>query len=159
MPALSAAEVAAFLDEPGHLARIGTVAADGSPSVVPAWFVAEDGLVYVTPRERSAWFTHLRRDPRICISIDEDRLPYRKVTIRGSAEIVHDVGQDDAWRDRYRRIAERYVGPEGADRYLRLTWDEPRALLAVPVGDPTTWRMPRQDEDPTGVWAGRYWHG
>ena len=39
MPKLSVAERDAFLRERGHLARIATLQEDGSPSVVPVWFV------------------------------------------------------------------------------------------------------------------------
>jgi PPOX class probable F420-dependent enzyme len=151
-------EIERFLAEPGHLLRIATVDADGHPFVTPIWFVHEDGRLYVTPRERSAWWQHLQRDPRACVVVDEESLPYRKVIVRGRIEVVHRPGDDDAWRDRYRRIAERYVGPEGADAYLRATWDEPRALLAMPLDAPTTWRMPVEGEAPEGIWATRYYH-
>ena len=158
MPKMSDAEVEAFLDEPGHLLRIATVDADGHPSVTPIWYVHEDGRLLVTPRERSSWWADLQRDPRVCVVVDEDALPYRKVIARGTIEVVHGPGEDDAWRDRYRRIAERYVGPDGADAYLRATWDEPRALLAIGLEGATTWRMPVAGEAPEGIWAARYYH-
>jgi hypothetical protein len=41
MPKLSDHEIAEFLSERGHLARIATVNADGAPSVVPVWFIVE----------------------------------------------------------------------------------------------------------------------
>ena len=41
MPRLTDDEVAAFLDEREHLARIGTVDDDGMPRVLPLWFVVE----------------------------------------------------------------------------------------------------------------------
>ena len=45
MPVMSAAEVAAFLDEPGHLLRLATVDDDGMPRVVPIWFIHHDGEI------------------------------------------------------------------------------------------------------------------
>ena len=71
----------------------------------------------------------------------------------------HPVGDDDAWRDTYRDLAARYVGREGADRYVDATIDEPRALLAVRLAEAsvTTWRMPLRGEDPSGIWAERYY--
>lgn len=160
MPRLSGAEIDEFLAQtPGVPARIGTIDPSGAPSVVPVWFLHRDGSILLTPRARSAWWADLRRDPRICVSIDEDPLPYRKVTVRGSVEVLHPVGDDDAWRDTYRELAARYVGREGADRYVDSTIGEPRALLAVRLDDAqvTTWRMPVRGEDPTGIWAGRYY--
>lgn len=160
MPTLAPSEVISFLTEPGHLVRLATVDASGAPRVVPIWFLYEDGLVYMTPRERSAWWADLQRDPRCAITIDEEALPYRKVVGRGSISVVHAPGADDEWRDLYRRIASRYVGEEGGEAYIQATIAEPRALLAFPL-DPsscTTWRMPLPGEDPKSIWAPRYYH-
>lgn len=160
MPKLIRDEVEAFLAEPGHLVRLATVDADGAPRVVPIWFVFEEDRIWMTPRERSAWWSDLQGDQRVALTVDEDAAPYRKVIHRGTCEIVHRPGEDDAWRDRYRRIACRYVPEDAADAYLTATHDEPRALIALDL-DPatvTTWRMPVSGEDPTGIWARRYYH-
>lgn len=74
---------------------------------------------------------------------------------------VFPLGQDDAWRDVYRRITMRYVPPEWGEAYLADTHDEPRALLGLPLSEAevTTWRMPAlPGEDPLAVWAPRYYH-
>ena len=159
MPRLTQDEQRSFLDEPGHLVRVGTVDADGAPRVVPTWFVHRDGEVLFTPRARSAFLANVRRDPRVGLSVDEEPLPYRKVTVQGAARIVHDLGEDDAWRDLYLAIARRYVAPEAAEAYVRDTADQPRALLAVDLGESrvTTWRMPVPGERATGIWARRYY--
>lgn len=162
MPKLTAGEVEAFLDEPGHLVRIATVDADGMPRAVPTWFIRQGTDVLFTPRARSAFLDNIRRDPRIGITIDEEPLPYRKVAVQARARIVHETGEDDVWRDLYRQIACRYVPAEQAEAYVQGTIDQPRALVAVPL-DPgqgsrvVTWRMPVGDEDPTGIWARRYY--
>ncbi|HVS63538.1 MAG TPA: pyridoxamine 5'-phosphate oxidase family protein, partial [Thermoanaerobaculia bacterium] len=91
----------------------------------PIWFLFEEGAIWFTPRKRSSWFANLQRDPRVALSIDEQPPSYRKV---GRAELVFDLGEDDAWRDRYRSIACRYVSPEAADAYIEDTIDQPRAL-------------------------------
>ena len=158
MPKMSDDEVRTFLGEPGHLVRIGTVDADGMPRVVPTWFVLVDGEVLFTPRGPAAFLANIRRDARIGLSIDEDPLPYRKVTVQGRARIVHEPGHDEVWRDLYRTIAKRYVPAERADAYVDGTIDQPRALIAVPLAGSvvTTWRMPLDDEDQTGIWHRRY---
>lgn len=158
---MSPDEVDAFLGEPGHLVRIGTVDPDGSPLVVPAWFILDKGMLLVTPRERSSWFGNLEVDRRVCFTVDESVAPYRKVVLRGSVRTVFPLGQDDAWRDVYRRITMRYVPPEWGEAYLADTHDEPRALLGLPLSEAkvTTWRMPAlPGEDPLAVWAPRYYH-
>lgn len=159
MPKMSHDEVLAFLAEPGHLVRIGNVDRDGMPRVVPTWFVGVDGEVLFTPRAPAAFLANIRRDARIGLSIDEDALPYRKVTVQGRARIVHEPGADDVWRELYRTIAKRYVPAEAADAYVDGTIDQPRALVAVPLAGSvvTTWRMPVEGEDPTGIWHRRYY--
>ena len=161
MPRLTDDERRAFLDEPGHLLRVGTVDPDGMPSVVPIWFLHHDGALLFTPRARSDWLTHLRENPNVCCTIDEGLPPMRKVVARGRVRLVHDVGADDVWRDIYRRITLRYVPGEFGDAYLADTHDEPRALLALDLAhaEVTTWRMPfGEGEDPLAVWAPRYYH-
>jgi nitroimidazol reductase NimA-like FMN-containing flavoprotein (pyridoxamine 5'-phosphate oxidase superfamily) len=152
--------VAAFLDEPGHLLRLATTDDSGAPSVVPIWFIHDAGRILFTPRERSAWRSHITRDPRVCLLIDEDVHPYRKVVINGTAIEVHSLGDDDRWRDLYRRIVLRYVPEQWGDAYQQDTIDEPRALYAVDLDGAgiTTWRMPVAGEDPLAVWAPRYYH-
>ena len=159
MPRLTDAERDEFLNIPGVLMRVSVVRADGSPLVTPIWFLYEDGAIYFTPREKSEWFACLRRDPRVALCIDEQPLPYRKVIVEGAAELVHDVGEDDAWRDQYRRIAGRYVDPAGAEAYVQNTIDQPRGLFRVPLqgSKVTTWRMPLEGEDGMGIWHDRYY--
>ncbi len=159
MPPMTETERDAFLREPGILMRIATVDASGAPHVTPIWFVYEDEAIYFTPREMSAWRTHLSNDPRVSLCIDEQPLPYRKVLLRGSAQMVHDLGEDDVWRDQYRRIAQRYVPEEQAEDYVQSTIDQPRALFKLPLEDAEvrTWRMPGADEPQHGIWHSRYY--
>ncbi len=159
MPKMNPDEVTAFLDEPGHLLRLGTIDEDGWPRVVPIWFRHVDGEIVFTPRQESVFLANLRADPRVSLSIDEDALPYRKVTIKGTARMVHDIGEDDQWREGYRDIARRYVPEDGVQAYVQGTIDQPRALLAVPLTTSlvSSWRMPLEGEPGTGIWARRYY--
>lgn len=159
MPKLTSAEIDAFLNERGHLARIATVRRDGSPSVVPVWFVYERGKIHITPRKHSEFGLNLRRDPRAAITIDEEAGPYRKVLVEGRVEFLYENGEDDRWRDLYRRIALRYIDEASAEYYITETIDQPRALFAIELAkaNVTTWRMPREGEPYTGIWAKRYY--
>lgn len=159
MPILGSADLYAFLDEPGHLVRIGTVDADGYPRVVPTWFIRVDDDVVFTPRGTSAFLANIRRDGRIGLSIDEEPLPYRKVTVQGDARVLREPGSDDQWRSLYRDIAKRYIAADAADAYVDETIDQPRALIAVSLtaSRVTTWRMPVGEEKATGIWARRYY--
>lgn len=159
MPPLSSSEREDFLQQPGILCRIATIQPGGAPHVTPIWFICEDGAIYLTPRAESAWLGHIRADPRVALAIDDQLAPYRKVTVEGGAELLHDLGEDDAWRDLYRRIARRYVPADGAERYIQETIDQPRALLRVPFegSKVRTWRMPVAGEPYTGIWHKRYY--
>jgi nitroimidazol reductase NimA-like FMN-containing flavoprotein (pyridoxamine 5'-phosphate oxidase superfamily) len=159
MPRLTDSEIQTFLDEPRHLLRIGTVDDSGYPRVVPTWFIRVDDDIVFTPRAPAAFLANIRRDRRVGLSIDEDALPYRKLTIQGDARVVHEPGQDDGWRDLYRRIAKRYIGDRAADDYVDSTIDQPRALIAVSLRSSITssWRMPVANEPGTGIWARRYY--
>ena len=161
MPKLSPADVRSFLSEPGHLARIGTVDADGMPRVLPLWFILHDDAVCFTPRQPAVIWQNLLRDPRVGISIDEAAAPYRKVVLQGVVEVLHPPGEDAAWQPLYRQIAKRYTRDDWADGYVDGTADQPRALCALRLSAPTTrlttWRMPVAGEDPRGIWATRYY--
>lgn len=162
MPGLSDDELTAFLDEPRHLLRLGTLGTDGLPRVVPIWFIHRDDALWFTPRAKSAWLDDLRADAGVCATIDESAGSMRKLVARGRAELVHDLGSDDTWRDMYREIACRYTPEQFADAYITDTIEEPRALYRLDLAgaDVSTWRMPIRDngEDPLAVWGKQYYH-
>lgn len=159
MPRLTRDEREAFLQEKRVIMKIAVVRPDGSPLVTPLWFIHRDGAIWFTPRERAEWFACLREDPRVSLVIDEQPLPYRKVMIDGIAELVHDVGEDDAWRELYRDIARRYVPAKDADAYVDNTINERRGLFRVVLDNAKvrTWRLPVGDEPGEGIWHARYY--
>jgi nitroimidazol reductase NimA-like FMN-containing flavoprotein (pyridoxamine 5'-phosphate oxidase superfamily) len=161
MPKLSDDEMFAFLAEPNHLMRIATVDQDGTPRVVPVWFILEGDRLCFTPREPAVIWQNMLRDPRVGASIDEDELPYRKVTVQGHIEVLYQPGKDRLWQHLYRAIATRYISPDAATAYVDGTDDQPRALCGIDLTAATTrvstWRMPVEREDPRGIWADRYY--
>ena len=160
MPRLTPTELTTFLDERGHLIRVGTVDDDGYPRVLPLWFVRVDRRLLFTPRSTATIWRNIQRDPRVGLTIDESEHPYRKVTVQGSCEVVHPPGDDDEWRDLYRTITGRYTADWFVDEYVDGTDDQPRALCAIDLEASgtrlSTWRMPVAGEDRRGVWAQRY---
>lgn len=159
MPRLTEQERDAFLSTPGILMRIACIRPDGSPLVTPIWFIHHDGSICFTPRAQSEWFGCLKSDPRVALCIDEQDLPYRKVIVEGEAQLIHDLGEDDIWRDLYRRIAGRYVPAEAAEDYVKNTIDQERALYRVDLDSAAikTWRMPLEGEPANGIWHQRYY--
>ena len=81
MTKLSQDEVQQFLSEREHLARIGTVDSDGMPRVLPLWFIIQGDELLFTPRSLAIIWKNIERDPRVGISIDEETMPMRKVSI------------------------------------------------------------------------------
>ena len=159
MPKMTVAERDKFLAAPGLIMNIATVGHDGAPLVTPIWFIHEEGRIWFTPRQHSEWLAHIRNDNRVALSIDDTHIPYRKVVVRGPATLDYEVGNDDLWRDRYRRIAERYIPVDDANAYVDGTDDQPRGLCSVALerAEVRSWRMPVGDEPYHGIWAKRYW--
>lgn len=159
MPVLTSKEREDFLNAPAIMMRIACVRSDGSPLVTPIWFIYHENAIYFTPRAQSEWFACIKKDPRVALCIDEESLPYRKVLAEGEAELIHDLGEDDEWRDLYREIAKRYTPADAAESYVQNTIDQERALYRLPLDSAKvkTWRMPLEKEDPTGIWHQRYY--
>jgi hypothetical protein len=169
MPKLTADEIDRLIARPS-LVRVATVGADGWPMLVPVAYLYIDGEILLTAREKVSWLENIRRDPRVCLTIDENRYPLAKVTIQGEAEIRHEPGEDDLWRDRRLPLdgptppAPRVVHDDGteewsyAEAYHAMTHDEPRALVVVNVAASkvTSWRLPTEGEYVDESWASRY---
>jgi PPOX class probable F420-dependent enzyme len=122
-----------FLAAGRRTGMVATVRADGSPDVVPVWFVIDGGDVVFTCASASVKARNLARDPRAALSADDPVWPCSFVTVRGPAELVtpSDVA---AWTT---RIAARYVDDAAAvgarnaeldDLLVRLT---PASIFAL----------------------------
>jgi nitroimidazol reductase NimA-like FMN-containing flavoprotein (pyridoxamine 5'-phosphate oxidase superfamily) len=60
-----------FRDLP--VVHVATTFADGSPHVVPLWFIWREEGVYVSCRRDSATWRNVERDPRISLAFDTGR--------------------------------------------------------------------------------------
>jgi PPOX class probable F420-dependent enzyme len=81
------------------------------------WFdLDDDGTIVLTTGADSVKGKTLRRDPRVCLCVDDETPPYSFVVIDGVAEISEDPGLLLEWAT---RIAGRYVGAERAEEYGR----------------------------------------
>lgn len=138
---LTREEMDAFLQKP-VVARLATVKSDGAPYVAPVWHSWDGEALWIVPREKSVYVTHLRREPRVCVSIALETAPYTRVTIQGAAEIVEGPvdgqGGSAQWVSVARGMARRYLGEHGPD-YLEPTLDRPRYLVKITPRKITTW--------------------
>ena len=106
-----------FLTEGTRTAKLATTRADGRPHVVPVWFdLDDDGTVVLTTGASSVKGRNLRRDPRVCLCVDDQTPPYSFVVINGIAETTEDPGLLLEWTT---RIAGRYIGAERVEEYGR----------------------------------------
>jgi PPOX class probable F420-dependent enzyme len=103
-----------------------TLNPDGSALQTPIWYLAEDSRIYIRTNSRSAKVGNIRRDPRVSLCAQEERPPYKGVTIKGTA-IVQDERPDLS-----RRMARHYLGAIAGFFYIRL-----RTLREI-EGDPDT---------------------
>ena len=75
MPGLTSDELQTFLDEPGHLLRLGTNGVDGLPRVVPIWFIHRDGAIWFTPPRTVGLARRSARRPLGVRDHRRDRIP------------------------------------------------------------------------------------
>ena len=93
---MSATELEAFLRGDPPLPCYATVAslrADGSPIAVPLGYLYEDGWIYFSMNPETAGTIRIRRDPRVCVTVYNDRYPVKFAVIAGVAEEFADPGQ------------------------------------------------------------------
>ena len=108
---MSKSEALEFLAEGTRTGKLATVRADGSPHVVPIWFLLDgEDLVFTTGAE-TVKGKALRRDGRAAICVDLERPPYAYVMVAGRVEISDDPGELLSWAT---RLAARYEGEERA---------------------------------------------
>ena len=115
-------EVEAFLLEPNP-AVVATLRPDGSPHSVATWYDWEDGLVLLNMDEGRARLSHMRRDPRIALTVLDKDDWYRHVVLRGKVIRF----EDDPDLVDIDRLAWRYRGRphRTRDRKRVSAWLEP----------------------------------
>ena len=98
-------EVVEFLKEP-HAAVISTVRSDGAPYSAATWYDWDDGRILVNMDFERLRLSHMRRDPRVAVTVLDIGDWYRAVTVLGTVvEIRDDIGLADI-----DRLSVRYWG-------------------------------------------------
>lgn len=108
-------EVRAFLTAGTRTGKLAVVRLDGSPMVVPIWFVMDDdgSLLFTTWRDTIKGKA-VRRDGRVSLCVDEEQPPFAYVRVDGTATIEEDPELLRPWAT---RIAARYMGAERAAEF------------------------------------------
>ena len=116
MRTLTLAETRAFLLQGTRTAKLATVRRDGRPHVVPVWFDLDGETIVFTTGHTTIKGANMRRDPRVCLCVDDERPPFTFVMIEGTATLTDDLAELKVWAT---RIAGRYMGEALAEAYGR----------------------------------------
>ena len=104
-PAPFPAEIEEFLRKPNP-AVVATIRPDGSPHSVATWYDLVDGLILLNLAATRARLAHIRRDPRVALTVLDVDDWYTHVTLTGVVERL----EDDPELADIDRLALRYQG-------------------------------------------------
>lgn len=92
-------------------AAVATIDPDGSPHVVPLWFVWPEEAIYLSTRRDGRTWANVGRDPRVAVTIDLGRswVEIVGIEIRGRADpLAPDHASMrkpiSAWHEKYRPL-------------------------------------------------------
>ena len=98
-----------FVQAGTRTGKLATVRADGSPHVVPVWFVLDDDDIVFTTGASTVKGKAIARDPRVALVVDDERPPFGFVAIQGRAQTSDDLAELRTWAT---RIGARYMGDD-----------------------------------------------
>jgi PPOX class probable F420-dependent enzyme len=104
----------AFVSEGTRTGKLSTVRADGSPHVVPMWFLLDGEDLLFTTEDVTVKSHNLRRDDRATICVDDERPPFSFAMLSGRVQISEDPGLLLRWAT---DIAARYMGEDRAKEF------------------------------------------
>jgi len=137
MPEMTDTERRKFLLEGTKTGKLATVRKDGSPHVVPVWYTLDgDSLVFTTGAE-TVKGKNLKRDPRVCLAVDDQAPPYSFVMIEGTAGLSEDPEELYHWAA---RIAARYMGEAEAEAYGKRNSGEGEVLVRITPSKIRAWK-------------------
>ena len=121
MANMSTKEIRKFLLQGTLTGKLATVKKDGSPHVVPIWFILGDidydngvDIIFMTG-STSVKARNIRLNNRVSICIDDQTPPFSFVTVYGVAEIQQfNRNELLKWAT---KIAKRYMGKDNAESY------------------------------------------
>jgi PPOX class probable F420-dependent enzyme len=136
MAEMSKAEIGRFLNKSTFTGKLATVKKNGSPHVVPIWFVLDFrnsgnmiGNIYFTTGSSSIKAENIRRNNRVSLCVDDQTPPFSFVVVRGVARLLpYRIMEITKWAT---RIAERYMGKKKAKAYGERNSGEGEVLVQI----------------------------
>lgn len=103
-----------FLLAQTRTGKLATVRADGRPHVVPIWFILDGDDIVFNTGNNTVKAANMRRDPRVCLCVDDEVPPFSYMQVEGTVTITDDLDALKYWAT---RIAARYMGKQLAEAY------------------------------------------
>ncbi len=88
----------------------------GSPHVVPVWYDLDGDEIVFQTSEHTVKGRGMRRDPRVCMCVDDETPPFAFVMVEGTARFSSEPGELLYWAT---RLGGRYMGADRAEEYGR----------------------------------------
>jgi PPOX class probable F420-dependent enzyme len=127
-------DLGGLLDQP-LIAVLATRRKDDSIMLSPVWFEWYEGGINVwVPQVEGGKVSHVQRDPRVTVVVNNQEWPYKGFELRGDATVSL---EPDVFYGVLRRTALRYDGPEAADRMVSSY--KPGAVIRVEPGTIRAW--------------------
>ncbi len=108
-------------------ARLAWVAHDGTPRVVPIWFIWSGSQLLVITFRGAKKLQDLTDGTVAAITIDTDQFPYRSLKLRGTIT----TRATEGLADEYVAAAVRYLGPEMAKNWTDFLGSPDQVVLAI----------------------------
>lgn len=114
MPKMTDQEWHDFVSSGTRTGKLAVVRKDGSPHVVPIWFVLDGDDVVFNTGEDTVKGRAIARDGRVSMCVDDEEPPYSYVQLNGRATISTDLQE---LRKYATLIGGRYMGEERAEEF------------------------------------------
>jgi len=111
---MTEAEYKAFLLTGTRTAKVATMRANGLPHVKPVWFTLDGDDLLFTTNESYVIMRHLRRDPHIALTVDDQEPPYGFVIVEGTTTLSDNLDDLVRWAT---VNGQRYVGVDRAEEF------------------------------------------
>lgn len=115
-PGFDPADLAHFVDQ-RRIAVLAYIRADGRPNQAPIWYTHRNGTFHMSTTTTGPKKRAIERNPKISLTIQDERPPYRAVIIDGTATLTPLDSADDPTEG----MATRYFGRLGAAAYHKMT--------------------------------------
>jgi PPOX class probable F420-dependent enzyme len=115
-------EQRALLANP-YVGTVTTLRSDGSPHNTVVWVDVDADTVLFNTAEGRAKPRHLRRDPRVALTVVDPKDPFRWLSVSGRAELTQDGAAEHI-----DRLSKKYTG---RDVYANHDPDHPRLKVTI----------------------------